>query len=431
MSISRRNFIVKAALAAPALTLGSLSVLAQKSAAAEIRIGAIGLHNMGWSNLQSILKIPGVCCTAICDIDDSVLQQRTAQLKKLEQYPKIYHDYVALLADSEVDAVLIATPDHWHCLMMVDACQAGKHVYVEKPIANSIVECNRMIEAKDRYDSIVQVGQWQRSQAHFRRAVEFVHSGKLGDIRLVKSWAYLGWKERVPVKPDQPVPTGVDYKGWLGPAESRPFNPNRFHYDFRWYWDYAGGLMTDWGVHLLDYALLGMKVSDPISIMASGGKFAYPNDAGETPDTLTAVYEFDGFNIQWEHATGISGGPYQREHGVAFIGNNGTLVLDRNGWEVIPEEGKMEALPVQPRTDNGLDLHMQNFVEAIRRNDPSILHAPIEAGAHIAKFSQMGNIAYRTGRKIKWDSSKQRFADAAANRLLSAPYHNGYRLPQV
>src|SRR5690606_5563534 len=146
---------------------------------------------------------------------------------------------------------------------------------------------------------------------------------------------------------------------------SRPFNPNRFHYDFRWYWDYAGGLMTDWGVHLLDYALLGMKGSDPISIMASGGKFAYPNDAGETPEALTAVYEFYGFNIQWELETGISGGPYQREHGVAFIGNNGTLVLDRNGWEVIPEEGKMEALPVQPRTDNGLDLHMQNFVEAI------------------------------------------------------------------
>src|SRR5690606_15828573 len=140
MSISRRNFIVRAALAAPALTLGSLSVLAQKSAAVEIRIGAIGLHNMGWSNLQSILKISGVRCTAICDIDDSVLQQRTTQLKQLEQHPKIYRDYKALLADPEVDAVLIATPDHWHCLMMVDACQAGKHVYVEKPIANSIAE---------------------------------------------------------------------------------------------------------------------------------------------------------------------------------------------------------------------------------------------------------------------------------------------------
>lgn len=430
MSISRRDFIFKSALLAPALTLSN-GVFAGMFDRSDIRVGAIGLHNMGWSNLNSILKIPGVRCTAICDIDDTVIQDRMKQLGEMNQKPAIYKDYLQLLADEEVDAVIIGTPDHWHCLMMVDACRAGKPVYVEKPIANSIQECNLMVEAKERYGSVVQVGQWQRSQQHFRQAIDFVHSGKLGDIRLVKSWAYLAWKERVPVKPDSEVPPGVDYQRWLGPATNRPFNINRFHYDFRWFWDYAGGLMTDWGVHLLDYALLGMKVSDPKSIMASGGKFAYPSDAGDTPDTLTTVYEFDGFNIQWEHASGISGGPYQREHGVAFIGNNGTLVLDRNGWEVIPEGDRMDAVPFQKSTDNGLDLHMENFIEAVRKNDGSILHAPIEAGGHIAKFSQMGNIAYRTGNKIYWDKDRQRFTDKESNSLLAADYHNGYKLPRI
>ncbi|VTQ02480.1 Gfo/Idh/MocA family protein [Sphingobacterium daejeonense] len=429
MTISRREFIYKSALFFPALHFSSL--FAKTNLQSTLRIGAIGIKGMGWSDLNSILKISNVSCTAISDIDDSVIQDRLKNLKELGQNPKVYKNYKDLLADNEVDAVIIGTPDHWHCLMLVDACKAGKAVYVEKPIGNSIVECNTMLEAKEKYNSIVQVGQWQRSQKHFKDAIDFVHSGQLGKIRLVKAWAYLGWKKRVPKEPDGPVPAGVDYKAWLGPAKTRTFNPNRFHYNFRWYWDYAGGLMTDWGVHLLDYALLGMKVSDPKSIMAAGGKFAYPDDAGDTPDTLTTVYEFDDFNIQWEHATSISGGPYNREHGIAFIGNNGTLVLDRNGWEVIPEMDRMKAVPYQKKVDNGLDLHMENFVEAIRTKNPNILNAPLEVGSHIAKFSQMGNIAYRTGKKIYWEKEKQRFKESEANKLLAAGYHNGYKIPNI
>lgn len=429
MSISRRDFIFKSAMLIPALHVGS--VFAKHSAEQPLRVGAIGIKGMGWADLKSIIHLPQVTCTAICDIDDTVITERLQNLKDLGQNPKVYKDYRELVNDPQVDAVIIGTPDHWHCLMLVDACKAGKAVYVEKPIGNSIAECNVMLEAKNKYNSIVQVGQWQRSQKHFRDAIDFVHSGKLGKVRLVKAWAYLGWKKRVPMKPDAQVPPGVDYQSWLGPAKTRPFNPNRFHYDFRWFWDYAGGLMTDWGVHLLDYALLGMQVSDPKSIMAAGGKFAYPEDAGDTPDTLTTVYEFEGFNIQWEHATSISGGPYGREHGIAFIGNNGTLVLDRNGWEVIPEFDRMAAVPYQKKVDSGLDLHMKNFVEAIRAKNPALLNAPLEVGAHIAKCAQMGNIAYRTGKKIYWEKEKQRFNEPEANKLLAAAYHNGYRLPRV
>ena len=429
MSISRREFIYKSALLFPALHLTSLYGRTNKQST--LRVGAIGIKGMGWSDLSSILKVSNVSCTAICDVDDAVIQERQKQLEALGQKPKVYKDYKALLKDPEVDAVIIGTPDHWHCLMLVDACKAGKAVYVEKPIGNSIVECNAMLAAKEKYNSIVQVGQWQRSQKHFKDAIEFVHSGKLGKVRLVKAWAYLGWKKRVPVEPDGPVPAGVDYKSWLGPAKTRAFNPNRFHYNFRWYWDYAGGLMTDWGVHMLDYALIGMKVTDPISVMASGGKFAYPDDAAETPDSLTTVYEFDGFNVQWEQATGIDLGPYQKTHGVSFIGNNGTLVVNREGWEVIPEKGRMHAVAFQRSQDNGLDMHMINFVEAVRKKSAEGLHAPIEAGAHIAIFSQMGNIAYRTKKKLFWDKQKRLFNDKDADKYLSKVYHNGYYLPKV
>lgn len=427
--MKRKEFIRgAAALAASGLFLRANALPFPEE---KIRVGLIGVKGMGWSDLTALLKQPGVVCTALCDVDERILDQRIRELKEKKLEVKRFIDYKDLLEGDLVDAVIIGTPDHWHCLQMVDAVRAGKHVYVEKPIGNSIRECEVMVAAALKYNSIVQVGQWQRSQQHFRDAIDFVHSGKLGKIRLVKAWAYQGWMKSIPVKPDEPVPEGVHYDRWLGPARKRPFNPNRFHFEFRWFWDYAGGLMTDWGVHMLDYALLGMKVSDPRSVMAAGGKFAYPEDAAETPDTLTTVFEFEDFNIQWEHGTGIDLGPYGRNHGVAFIGNNGTLVLNRQGWEVIPEGNRMEAVPLRKSQDNGLEKHMANFMEAIRRKDRSLLHAPIEAGAHIAIFSQMGNVAYRTGKKLYWDKAKRKFTDKEANRYLAPEYHNGYKLPQA
>ncbi|WP_293885010.1 Gfo/Idh/MocA family protein [Sphingobacterium sp. UBA1498] len=396
-----------------------------------VRVGLIGTNGMGWSNLNAILHIPGVECTALCDVDENVLRNRVEELKKRQINVKAYVDYKDLLKAKDVDVVIIATPDHWHCLQMVDAVAAGKDVYVEKPIGNSIHECEIMVAAAKKHKRVVQVGQWQRSQQHFKDAMDFVHSGKLGKIRLVKAWAYQGWMKSVPVQPDASVPAGVHYDKWLGPAPKRTFNPNRFHFNFRWYWDYAGGLMTDWGVHMLDYALIGMKVSDPVSVMAAGGKFAYPEDAAETPDSLTTVYEFEGFNVQWEQATGIDLGPYQKNHGVAFIGNNGTLVVNREGWEVIPEKGRMDAVSFQRSQDNGLDKHMVNFVEAVRNKSAEGLNAPIEAGAHIAIFSQMGNIAYRSKKKLFWDKQKRSFNDKDADQYLAKVYHNGYNLPKV
>ncbi len=432
MNKSRRTFVKNTLQLGTAGLVGSTpmwniaSAFGQQS---KIKIGAIGVNGMGWADLTALLKHPDVTCTALCDVDENVLAKRTAELKEQGIKVKTYTDHQQLLKDKNVDAVVIGSPDHWHCLQMLDACKSGRPVYVEKPVGNSIYECEAMLAGADQYDSIVQVGQWQRSQKHFKDAVAFVHSGQLGKIRLVKAWAYQGWMKSIPVKPDGAVPQGVHYDRWLGPALKRPFNPNRFHFEFRWFWDYAGGLMTDWGVHMLDYALLGMKQSTPKSIAALGGKFAYPDDAAETPDTLTTLFEFDDFTIQWEHANGIDGGPYGRNHGVAFIGNKGTLVVNREGWEVIPEGDRMPAVPLKKREDDGLLLHTANFVEAIQKNDRKLLNTPIKAGADIAIFSQMGNIAYRTGKKIFWDAGKKQFDDEQANALIKPTYHNGYQLP--
>ena len=406
----------------------------------KIQVGLIGCKGMGFSNLISMLKMSEIEIVALCDIDKNVLEKRTQDLAAAGiQKPKWYGDYRELLADKDVDVVIIGTPDHWHCLQLCDAINAGKDVYCEKPIANSIEESQIMLEKVSQSKQMVQIGQWQRSQPHFVEAIDFVHSGKLGEVRLAKAWAYQGWMMPVEILPDGPVPEGVDYKMWLGPAPSRPFNANRFHFNFRWFWDYAGGLMTDWGVHLIDYALYGMKAGIPNSVMAIGGKFAYPNDASETPDTLQTVFEYDEFSILWEHATGINGGNYGRDHGIAFIGNNGTLVLDRKGWEVIPEEefqgwGKdgiprMEAIPLKEDQEGGLDLHTRNFIDAVKSRDAGQLRAPIKVGYDAALVCHMGNIAYKTRSKISWDRDKVKFDDKMANKLIRPEYHNGWKFP--
>jgi predicted dehydrogenase len=347
---------------------------------------------------------------------------------------KTYGDYRKLLERKDIDVVIIGTPDHWHALIMMEACQAGKDVYVEKPVGNSIGECRAMVAAQQKYNRVVQGGQWQRSQQHFKDAVDFVHSGQLGNIRTVKVWCYQGWMKPGPVVPDSAPPPGVDYATWLGPAPTRPFNSSRFHFNFRWFWDYAGGLMTDWGVHLLDYGLLGMKADVPKSIAALGGNFAYPDLYEETPDTLTTLYEFDGFNLVWDHAMGIDNGSYGRDHGIAYIGNNATLVLSRGGWEVIEEKQSKNKInrPFEKVSDNGVDKHMANFMNVVRSRKMEDLHCSIQEGAHVATVAQMGNISLRSGQRLVWDKAVGKFTDEKINEeYLMKEYHNGYKLPVI
>jgi len=440
----RRKFLVQssALLGGAALSVAldkpGFNVLkAGVSPADQVNIGAIGINGMGWANVSAALKVPGVNLVAVCDVDQNVITNRFKDLSKWSvdaSKVKVYSDYRKLLEQKDIDAVIIGTPDHWHALIMMEACQQGKDVYVEKPVGNSIEECRRMVAAQKKYNRVVQAGQWQRSQQHFQDAMDFIYSGQLGPIRTVKVWCYQGWMRPAAQVPDSAPPAGVDYTKWLGPAPTRPFNASRFHFNFRWFWDYAGGLMTDWGVHLLDYGLIGMKAQLPKTVVALGGIFAYPELAQQTPDTLMALYEFDGFNLLWDHALGIDNGSYGRDHGIAYIGNNATLVVDRNGWEVIEErnsKNKINKALAKP-SDNGLNKHWENFISVVRSRKMADLKCPIDAGAHVATVAQMGNISFRSGQRVSWDKQKGMFTDASLNnKYLMKEYHNGYVLPTI
>ncbi|WP_319500320.1 Gfo/Idh/MocA family oxidoreductase [uncultured Draconibacterium sp.] len=435
---NRRNFIKTSAMATAGVGIASSMPLAMESCSGandKLVCALIGAKGMGFSDLQAFLKQKNTECGAICDVDENVLNQRIADVEKIQgTKPKGFKDFRKLLEEPGIDVIIIGTPDHWHCLPFVYAAQEGKHIYCEKPLANYIEEINIMERAWKRYGTIAQVGQWQRSDKHWKEAVDFVYTGALGKIRTVRCWSYQGWMKSIPVMPDGPVPEGVDYDMWLGPAKARPFNPNRFHFNFRWFWDYAGGLMTDWGVHIIDYGLYGMKAKAPKSIMAMGGKFGYPDDACETPDSMQALYEFDDYTLLWDHGLGIDGGYYGRSHGVGFVGENGTLVVDRNGWEVIPEGGrnpKMDRVELKKGDGQGLNNHMANFIDCIKDGDQNT-NCNVGIAANTARVAHLGNMALKTGQRLYWDAENSKFiGNDAANELLVPTYRAPWELPKV
>jgi predicted dehydrogenase len=286
---SRRQFIQTASRStlAGSILLSPLSSLSNTrvvGANERIRVGLIGAKGMGWANLDDALKVPGVECAAICDIDDSILDMRIGAVEKRQgKAPQRYKDFRKLLENKDVDAIMIGTPDHWHCLPFVYACEAGKDVYVEKPLANSIGECEVMVKAARKYNRVVQVGQQQRSGVHWSQAIEFIKAGKIGQLRKVQIWANFNYGIGQLKTEDSAVPPGVDFDMWLGPAPSRSFNQARFHGSWRMFWDYGGGLMSDWGVHLLDMALWAKDIKEaPLAVNASGGNWSYADHDHET-----------------------------------------------------------------------------------------------------------------------------------------------------
>jgi predicted dehydrogenase len=410
--------------------------MAQSKVSANDKIGValMGCKGMGNYDLENHLRLPDVECIALCDIDENILNERAESItKKTGKKPKLVKDYRKLIDDKSIDVIIIGTPDHWHCLPTVHACEAGKDVYVEKPLANSIAEIQVMLKAARKYNRVVQVGQQQRSGQHWQDCVGIVKSGKLGTIRKIKTWGYFDYGKGGPKVPDSEVPAGVDYDLWLGPAAKHPFNKNRFHGSWRFFWEQGGGLMTDWGVHLLDVPLWAMGVTVPKSVMATG-RISYPDNYIETADTQNVLYDFGDFTLEWDHAGGISKGIYGRNYGVAFIGNNGTLVVNREGWEIIAEESdgkpKMEAVPLQPADKQDHFKHVQNFVDCVKtRKRPA---CDIEFGHNSAFVAHLGNIAYRTGSQLEWDSSKNGFINnASASALIKPEYRSPWEFPKI
>ena len=446
---TRRKFLKESIVAGS--TAASLSLLNPKQIRAQnaasigkvpgandrIRIALIGCGGQGGSDLRAMLRIKNIECVALCDVDDA---QSARTLKAVgDQYNQqpalVTRDFRKVLDQKDVDAVIIGTPDHWHALPTVMACQTGKDVYVEKPLSISIGEGRVMVDAARKYDRVVQMGTQQRSAAHYKEAIDYVKSGKLGKIRLVRAWAYQNWMGNIPVVPDSDPPQSVDYDFWLGPARKRPFNKNRFHFNFRWYFDYSGGLMTDWGAHMIDIANWGMGIKAPTSAMSVGGKYGYPDDAEETPDTQQVLWAFSDFSMVWEHATAIGRGPEARDHGVAFHGNDGMLVIDRGGWEVYAETVatgrkttyKQIGLPRQGGSADFHFEHVKNFVDCMRsRKRPN---SDVEIGHNSMIACHLGNIAFRLGRQVKWDVEKEEIiGDKEAQRYVMREYRAPWKL---
>lgn len=392
-----------------------------------INVALIGCRNMGWADLCAMLQNPGVQLTALCDVDQTVLDNRTAEAEKnWGKRPDQYRDYRRVLERQDIDAVIIGTPDHWHCLIMTDACAAGKDVYVEKPAANSIGECDAMVAAQQRYQRVVQVGQQKHSAEHWKQLHEFIASGKLGHIGRVKIWANFTYVVLTNPSPDAEPPATLDYDMWLGPAPLRPYSQTR-NQSWRCFWDYGGGLMTDMGPHLLDMALWHMNVTEmPRRVSAVGGNFVNPANKAETFDTLDVLYELPDFNIEWSN-TAIASGPYGSINGLEFKGENGTLVTNYNWWEVIPQSGRMEPMKVLATPGEHV-VHTGNFLDCVRSRRIDQLACPITHGVLCAKYAHLGNIAARTGMSLSYDDHHHTFHNKVADRLITRPYRKPWKM---
>lgn len=445
--ITRRSFLNESAkfstgAAVAAGAIGTSSAAIRSSLVSpndKISVGLIGAGGMGQGDLRDFLKIPEVDCLAIADVDTRQIAKAVEMVGKARpgMKPDGYQDFRKLLDRKDLDVVIVATPDHWHAIPTIMACQSGKDVYVEKPLATSIEEGRAMVNAAQKNNRVVQVGTQQRSSQHFGEAVKFVQSGQLGNIRQIRAWAYIDWKGGLGNIPDEAAPAEVDYDMWLGPTPKKPFNPARFHFTFRWFWDYSGGLMTDWGAHMVDVAMWAMK-EDPVGAMAMGGKYAYPNDMMETPDTQQSIIEFPTFSLTWEHMLGAGVGPWQREHGVEFHGQNGVLVVDRGGWEVYsetdsdghPRQKRMEPLPRRGGNDDYHLEHVKNFVECVKsRQKPT---ADVEIGHKSVIACHLGNIAARLRTQVQWDPKTETITGhPEAAGMLGREYREPWKLPQA
>ncbi len=442
MNPSRRNFLIKSAVAASAI--GAATVIPSKVWSSEfapgdkVNVALIGCRNMGFGILKHHLDTKMVNCVALCDVDKNVLDEKAAIVKKdYNQTPELFGDYRKVLERKDIDAVIIGTPDHWHCLIMVEACQAGKDVYVEKPMSNTIGECNIMVKAANRYNRVVQVGQQQRDNKVFKDVMGLIKSGEIGTLRKVNIWANFNYGLGSMPKPDGPVPAGVDYDFWLGPAPERPFNPNRFHGSWRHYWDYGGGLMSDWGVHLIDMGLwAGDIVGGPQKTLVYADNLSKQKMDRETFDTMNIVFPNKNFVINYDLTAGVEKGPFDSSYGLQFIGEKGTLVADRHKYHLYPEwDNSKKAFKVEEITyDKGHESHREhvdNFLACIKLREKT--SCPPEIGRAAAIHAHIANIAARVGADVlEWDDANNRFTNKEkANELITPVYRKPWKLPVV
>jgi len=448
--MNRRDLFKTAALAGA----GALSQQA-RAAADRIGIGVIGCGGMGRMDLTDFQKQPDAEIVAVCDVYQENLQ---AAHKLTSGKARTYTDFRKLLDDRAVDAVVIATPDHWHPLITVAACNAQKDVYVEKPVSNVVREGRLMVEAARRNKRIVQVGLQQRSGSHFQRAAQMVRSGEIGDIHYVQAWIHeSGSPEGLGTPPDSDPPDGLDYDFWLGPAPKVAFNSAHFLGNWRSFLAYGGGRITDWGVHLVDVVHLAMGADAPQAVTASGGKL-YVHDRRDTPDTHEVTWEYPGFLLHYtclhHNSSGHNGDTGNKpfgSYGTQFHGTRGTLFVDRAGYQVTPQmKSRTEPGGISYRAAfddlTGISMyyelegvagrgttsvqhipHVQNFLRCVKSRELPV--ADIEIGHRTTTACHLGNIALRMKQKLYWDAKAERFiGNDDANRMLVRDYRAPWKL---
>jgi predicted dehydrogenase len=433
-SFSRRAFLrgagrtaigAGAGIAFPSIFLNRTKAAAGENPSEFIRIGFIGLGGQGNSNLGHLIKN----AVAVCDVDTTYSRAAKQRIEKANNRPcAVFSDYRKMLEDKSIDAVLIATPDHWHTLPAIHACEAGKDVYCEKPLTLFIAEGQALVKAVRQNKRVLQTGSQQRSDANFRKACEYVRSGRLGKITSVKvGLPGVNWEKKgnpANIADSQPPPE-LDYDMWLGPAPARAYNKNHVHYLFRFFWDYAGGQMTNWGAHHLDIAQwgLGTDASGPVEIEGTGTYNA--EKLYETPQK---------FDVSFKYADGVvvsaSSGSGKYKGGTTFEGEKGSIHVTRGSISATPAEILEQPLDGRSVRLYASDDHHQNWLDCIKsRKDPI---CKVEIGHRSATVCHLGNIAIRTGKKISWDPGKEEIVgDANLAKGVSRPYRDPWKLPFV
>ena len=439
---TRRNFLKNSGALAAGLSVLSPQAMASVIHSApsdRINIAAIGL-GFGCASLAGVLSNSWAHCTALCDVNRERLEERAVEFKtrfpEQTQNMKLLKDFREVLNNKDVDGVIIATPDHWHAYIFAEALKAGKAIYVEKPVANSIAECNVMMDLQKKYNQVISTGLWQTSQQYFRGANEILKTGVLGDVFKVHIFLCQGTNPRL-ATPDESPPNTLDYETWLGPAPRRPYNSGRVR-GWRAFWDYGGGQQTDWGVHWVDSAFDGLEAlglnfrTYPKAVFSTAHK--HPDTFNETPSVQTTIFEYDNFHIEWAQQVAHL---YNRNQGVAWIGSKGVLVCNRNGYELIPQvtrDGVSEAQPYQmtgPHEHRGVLDHATNWGECIR-NKTIATNSPIEKGAFATILTHAANISFRTGSRVVYDPMSRKFVNnAAADAFLKPEYRSPWRFPVI
>ncbi len=418
----------------------------------KINMAFIGCGGIAKYNLKHFMESEQINVIALCDIDRSHLEEVAQIVKNTSgEAPRLEKDYRRVIDMNGIDAVVISTPDHWHAIPMIAAAAAGKDVYVEKPCCHNIKEGRAMVDAARKYNIVCQVGTHQRSAVHMQEAIEYLRSGKLGTISMTETYTYGNEApDGMGHEPDGPVPEGVDYDMWLGPAPLRPFNKRHFHFWFRWYFDYAAGMVGDWNVHLQDITMLALKTAHPFAVSTSGGKLILTDDR-DTPDTMLATYEFKPGpytpkgHVHIYTMRKASGMPWNRGgYGMVFHGTNGKLHMTRKDWEVIPDAKDWAKPEGGFRTEGfkkeGVDNHFEHvkdFLACMRSRQKPV--ATIEEHFKTVTACHLANVSLRAGRKIYWDHEKElcfkdaekTIPDPVANKLLGREYRKGYELPKV